>query len=881
VTLPTPLVVHELQLGTSGGLPIITDLTTRWHTRATIRRGKQYERGQSAAGTLTTTYRNNDGYLSPGNGSSPYSPGVVLYAPLRVRAQWPRTQNLLTGDQATGGEASPLAPGAIPASLGIGTEVSSTLTIASSATAFQGSQVFQNAIAASQPVGFYLIKIISVPVAAHSPAAPDITYTWSAYVRCTTTGVNPQVQAAIRWKNSSGGAVGTPTAAAVTLTGSPTAGWTRISLSGAPVAGAVCADIAVALAGTSPSSPWTLQLDGAQFEQAATASTWTAPGTWYYLYNGFVERWPQSWAGDGVTDESGNYTVVRPTVTDCLSLMGRQKLNYAYLEYLLPLGPLWLFQLNESSNGFTPISTQSTGYTSMLWADTMAFRNPVQSWSGDWAAASVSPGASPTAISSSGGFAGVPGPVLQCTADTGAHFASGLLIDHTNPSSIGPPNGAGWSILCAFLATPQTGGTQWTDPIMYNATQNAGGTQSCVTLAINNVGTGTAGTVYVFVQNPSATNINATTTGVYGDGNWHLACGTLSADGKTVTIMVDGEVKSTTGATSYLTGQAYVSEAIGCFGGGGGNGWQGYLSECGLIPYPITSGQFATLYAAWRSAFSGESSGARLLRILGVAGLTFPTQIQAGATAMGPAGDWSSSAALPFQGSSVLSLGQACVDAEQGQMFAAATGTLTFTGRLARSPAPSAGLLPVFGENTGGWVLGSSVLGSTTVPQGEIPYTALEVGYDADQMYDVAQITAYDGLPPVAGTVGQTVTIENAGVVAGPLGVQLYSQNLNISNAAGTKAVAQWIVDNGSTADERITSIRVAPSRLTAQQQAYAWPTLLGMEIGGCAVVKRRPLGGAALSLQQWTENVQVDLMPEPGELVFTYQMSPISKSLG
>lgn len=879
MTLPTPLVVHELQLGTGGGLPIITDLTNRWHSRATIRRGKQYERGQAKAGTLTTTYRNNDGYLSPGNASSPYSPGVVLYAPLRVRAQWPRTANLLDGDLASAGEVSPIAPGPIPSSLPVATDVGgATLSIVATSTAQEGTQVFQAAMPSGASVGFYVIKFGFLPIQSLSAAAPTTTYTWSTYVRCTTGGVNPQLQAAIKWYNSAGASISAITGSTVTVTGA--GAWARVTVTGSPPSGAVAAKFAVALA-SSPGSTWTYQQDAGQLEWGSSASTYTRPGIWYYLYNGFVERWPQSWAGEGVTDEAGNYTVTRPTVTDCLSLMGRQKLNYCYLEYLLPLGPLWLFQLSESSNGYTPISTQSTGYTSMLWADTMAYRNPVQSWSGDWAAASVSPGASPTAVSSAGGFAGVPGPVLQCTADPSATYSSGLLIDHTNPSNIGPPNGAGWSILCAFLATPQTGGTQWTDPIMYNATQNAGGTQADVTLAINNVGTGGAGTVFLYVQNAAGTHTSALTTGVYGDGNWHLACGTLSADGKTVTIMVDGEVKSSTGATSFLTGQTYASEAIGCFGGGGGNGWQGYLSQCGLIPYPITSSQFATLYQAWRTAFSGETSGARLSRILSVAGLTFPTSVQAGATAMGPAGDWSSSTAIPFQGSSVLSLGQGCVDAEQGQMYAAATGTLTFTGRLQRSPAPDPRLLPVFGENTGGWLLGTSVLGTSTTLAGEIPYTALEVGYDADQMYDIAQLTAYDGLPPTAGTVGQTVTVENASVVAGPLGVQLYSQNLNIQSIAGTKAVAQWIVDNGSTADERITSMRVAPSRLTAQQQAYAYPTLLGTEINDCAVVNRRPLGGAALSLQQWVENVQIDLLPEPGELVFTYQMSPISKSDG
>lgn len=883
-----PLVVHEFSPATVGGTEVYTDLTNRWHSKVTISRGKQYERGQAQAGRMTCTYRNNDGYLTPGYSSSAYSGGVVLYAPIRVRAQYPATPNLLSQDQATAGEGSPVAPGVIPSSMNVISAIG-TPSIAWSGSAWQGSQVYQLAVPASSSL-FDLVGVTYLPVQSTSGAARATQYSFSAYCRSTTSGATPSVEAQIRWYNSSGteisATLGTVTALATGGSGT----WTRVQVNGGtPPSGAIYAAGCVVLEGTAPSGAWTFQMDGLQFEIGPVASTWTLPGIWYYMFQGIVERWPQTWG----QDSSGNYTVTQVTATDLLSLLGRQKLNYVYLEYLLALNPRWLFQLNEQSNGYTPPDPPSGegsfGYVSMAWADTVGELQPIYAFSQDWSIATVTPGVQPVSLSVSGGqFTGTPGPVLQLTsgADSGGTLYSECLsIDNTN-TVVGPPQGgSGWSVVVAFNASvqPDYPTSQYFNPFMWATAQNTTyQSDDWAGISIN-----TGGTVQTWVGS-GGTWWNVGFSGNLLDGNWHLVCMTISASGGVMTSFLDGQAQTDNiagaGAPSFSSGRTFNYENIGAYPGPNA-GWVGYLALVCEFEYALSQSQFNTLYAAWRDSFAGDSTGSRIERIFDVAGFDFPISIQPGLTTMGPAGDWSSTTAgLPFQGQSVLSLCQQAVDAEQGQMYVSANGTFTFTNRAYRSPAPSPLLLTTFGENVAGWILGDtveSILGETTVLDGEIPYTLpVQIGYDADQAYTVAQITQYDGLPPVTGTAGSTITIENA-AANGPLGIQLYTENLNINTLAQTTEVAQWIADNGSVEDMRVTSLTVDLSGFTALMAANAWPQLLALDINTAVAVNRRPLGGAPLTLTQWVEQITWNLDPSKPTATVTYQMSPVSKSLG
>ena len=175
--------------------------------------------------------------------------------------------NLLTPNQSTAGEGVlPLAAGTSGATVGI-TSDQGTLTVAASATAFQGANVWAVGVAAnaSTPSGLlYLVK---------APASAGATMTASAYVRSATSSRNPQCNLYIKFLDIAGNQLLQSNSSTVTLTGSPTAAWTRLAATGTAPTGTVWAQIGVVLT-SAPSGSWTFQADGLQLEVAGSASTY-------------------------------------------------------------------------------------------------------------------------------------------------------------------------------------------------------------------------------------------------------------------------------------------------------------------------------------------------------------------------------------------------------------------------------------------------------------------------------------------------------------------------------------------------------------------------------------------------------------------------------
>lgn len=189
---------------------------------------------------------------------------------LQVGAGTPNFEgyNLLSPNQATAGEGVfSLPAGSDGNSIGITSAYSGTVPVTASASAFQGSNVWQVAVSASAASGNRLIRVTKA-------AAAGQPFTWSIYVRSATTGANPLVHPEIQWLNANGGLISTTTGSTVTLTGGPSAGWTRLTLSvTAAPAGAVWAVPSVRLDPTTPTSAWTFQADGLQWEANSFAST--------------------------------------------------------------------------------------------------------------------------------------------------------------------------------------------------------------------------------------------------------------------------------------------------------------------------------------------------------------------------------------------------------------------------------------------------------------------------------------------------------------------------------------------------------------------------------------------------------------------------------
>lgn len=175
--------------------------------------------------------------------------------------------NLLSPNQSTAGEGVlPLTAGTSGNTVGVMSAVAS-FSVTASATAWQGSNVWQSSVGGSATSGFRLLRILL-------PATPGQVYSASFYVRSTTSGANPQVAAQLVFLGPTGATVATTTSTSSTLTGSATAAWTRVTVSATAPAGAMWLQAGVPLGATGPGTSWTFQADGLQVEPNAAPSAY-------------------------------------------------------------------------------------------------------------------------------------------------------------------------------------------------------------------------------------------------------------------------------------------------------------------------------------------------------------------------------------------------------------------------------------------------------------------------------------------------------------------------------------------------------------------------------------------------------------------------------
>lgn len=774
-----------------------TSLTPRLQKTWSVRRGKQFELDQVQPGEFHGEWGNKDGALDPTNTSGPFANGVLPYRGYRMRAVYPSSLNLVTADQATGGEGTPVAPGAIPASMNIATDVGgATLSIASSGTAFQGSQVFQAAMPASASLHFYAMKIKLQPV--QTPTAwLTQTYTWSTYVRCTTTGVNPLVAAAVKFYDINGNYVSDYAGATVTLTGGPAATWTRVSITRAPDPNAAVAELAVALE-SSPASTWTLQMDGSQYEIGSSPSAFVVPGKNFSVYTGMIERYPQSW------EYSGTYGVVQPVCVDTMALLSQTVLKEAFVMDVVATNPLWFFQFNEPS-GSTAFSEQAgrvagtaSVFSASLGAGTLTAGNPIT-------AATVP----------SGKFYGTNGPVVTVNNPT---QNQGTVIDMTTAGITSPGTLGSWTRMIAYRCG-QTSGT----PVFaaYSTGQNpshAGTTGNMYWGLLHSTG-GTGLSVSATFYNAAGQTGGSFAANATNDNNWHLAFVQMSTDGKTISVYSEGVLYSTTFAND-LHATLASNESVGGDmykdDGAVGFGATQYTGDVALYAQwnqLLTVPQMNALRSSFMTAYTGESSDARYGRILGWAGYQGASVLDAGVTT-------SMTYANDVSGVDALTALQNVVNTESGRHFVGADGTINFQSRLRFFQQGSAnGTLGsvawVFGENQGA---------------GEIPYTELAFDFDPTRISNAVVITQ-----------NSTGQFSNAADLTSQqnYGVRSFTRDSQSTNSEEVRGSAFFYLSRYKDPHLRVQALKIYVSG-----NPTLFPSVLAFEIGQYVQINRRdPFG--------------------------------------
>jgi hypothetical protein len=158
----------------------------------------------------------------------------------------------------------------VPAAMSVSNDFGFPVYLATSGSAYQGTQVYQPMLAAGSGQYTTVLIVTGVPVTAGT------SYSWSAQARIGTFGQNIATQAVILFFNAAGANVGTPTGASTVIAGG-SAAWTPLSVGGTAPAGAVTATLKIQIAGGATTAPTAYQGDALQL-QVGPVTPWQLPG---------------------------------------------------------------------------------------------------------------------------------------------------------------------------------------------------------------------------------------------------------------------------------------------------------------------------------------------------------------------------------------------------------------------------------------------------------------------------------------------------------------------------------------------------------------------------------------------------------------------------
>ncbi|MEV7034641.1 hypothetical protein AB0N99_30970 [Streptomyces sp. NPDC093272] len=796
------------------------DVADRTRGTVTISRGRQYELDQVRSGEASVTLANPDAQLDPTNAGGQWYGHIAPYQPYRRRAQWPPSRNLLDQVMATGGDLGGYSLGAIPRGSGgaciFSITDSSGGSFVSSATAWQGGTVMQFAVPSGTAGG---TRILYTP---RWSVLPGQTYTVQLRARNVTASTSLSVAAFVGYYTtvtSSTWVSGTP----ATLTGSATAAWTTLTATLTIPTGVGGLTCGLALDVAAAASTCSIQIDGWQLEEGATASTWQAPGVWYPMYAGWTERWTPQW------NLSGTYGVVSPTMTDTFSLLSQQTLSDPLTQEINSNSPRFVFKLDDPSG-----STTVADWTGNYPAAPLAVSK--------YGAGSMVFGTAITAADASGVYTGSTGTVATLSNSnpgTSATTGGATFIKLTNSGIKGPTDPTVWTRVIAFR---YTGPLPTAAACMWSAmdTQRSGGQPSGSHIYAY---LGTDGKPNFWIMGPTGVGAVYTAGGATNctDGDWHLLIFGYNQATQQVLVSQDGNTTAYYGSipTTY-TPTGIAGDNLGAFvditvGNGTTWNWKGDISFAAEFPTFFTSTAITNLYAAWRSACAGESTDARYARILRYASFSGATSLQPGlTTSMGPAA---------FDGQDAMSALQAVVDTESGAHYVDRAGVITFRSRSARYNALTT--MYTFGENAAA---------------GEYPYEDIALDYDSTHLSNSVTVTQE--------STGQNFYANDSASRTAYFPRPL-ARTINSSSTDECQDAANYLLSRYRQPALRVSSVKLHPAANPA-----LWAVCLSLELGTRVRVMRRPPGVPATTIDCFVENIQWD-MDDQGEAWCTLQCSP------
>ena len=508
--------------------------------------------------------------------------------------------------------------------------------------------------------------------------------------------------------------------------------------------------------------------------------TVTHNATNYRRFYGFVEAWPQQWSGGG--DPASTIFSIR--AVDMFKLLQRKVLRSPYEIEVLVDNPLIYWRLDESGGALVAVDISGNerhgDFGIVSLDETPPFPDGGSAIRGD-----TGPGYSVLSQLSSG----LQGPTdfsVECWHKVAAANQGTRMVAQGEEANLS------W-YLYAGLSTP--------------------------TFSVRN-------------RDSTADSVSISATGInYADDEWHhivarfnsatpQLSGYLDAQGTATSTSADPfDFNNARIRARYNTGTVTEASAI---------------DEVAIYDYVLPLARVQAHYDA-RTLRAGELSGARIGYILdqiGVAagqrnidpGLSKISGMQGGVTA--------------------LDAMQDIADAENGVLFVAGNGVLTFFDREDRVTPPKSTPQATFGDGAG-----------------EVEYEELTLSYDDTRVVNDAAITAG----------GITARSEDA-TSQGDYGTRSFSQELPLDETQEAQDKAHWLVFTFKNPAIRCERVAFGPVHPDAD-----WTALLSREISDRCRIIRRPPSGSAIQHDVFVESVEESYSRLEARIAF--QLSPAGAS--
>ncbi|MFF1702612.1 hypothetical protein [Streptomyces sp. NPDC058252] len=796
--------------------------------------GRQYELDSVTSGSMTFSLDNLDGAFDPDNASSFYSPYVLPYRRARLIAQTNPSRNLLYFWVADGSRLTSLA--ASTGTLGLATGLSASLSGLTQAQTWalaNGTGSFATFGLAGATQDWSLADCEGTTV------TPGASYSAGVDLQLAPGGMaSLNIRARLSWFTLTGTAISTNTSSTVGITTS----WSRLTVSGTAPANAAFALLSISTQAATTAAT-TVRTTAWQLEQAPAATSWAASGDWFQLWQGFVERWPQSY------DKGGKYGLVDVTCVDALAPLSQ----LTYQDEM----PGWIAQTQSASlqcvydlakPGMSPDVAGGSAFLPYAGAQ-------LGSGALDVVGANIVTGVSVTSTTDLGALWGVPGPVTTLANNQAASLGNAAGATYLQPwdgaDHLMLPNG-GWTRLICFrtTATPGTGG-RFGVATLWGATGpgyiTGSGNQSCA-----NVEVYSTGALTMKLQNAGNTSGTYTLTTVpVCDGDWHCAVMSLSADGKNARLTVDGSSWLSTMGSS-MASSTYTIDAIGATlttNGENTSPFNGDIAYFAQWNTELDSATASDLSRGFARGWAEDSIASRIKRLLTLA--NFHPGSQVNFTAIGTQG---TVGAVALNGRSALDAIQAAADTENGQFAVDNFGDPKLFGHLWRwiQNTPIA----TFGENFAG---------------GEIPVKDdIKFEQDPAHLYNDVQITV-DGAEDATDLTRMQESSDTASQTA--YFPQTLSRTINPLTVQTGKDMADYLLSLYKAPHTRLQGLTVDLAHSAPLQR-----TAMALHFADLVRVMKRPALAPAKQLDGFIEQMEWSGDDTGAALQLKLQISPASQ---